>query len=527
MAFTFQINDDVEFNHDERLLKRADELKPRLNKQNIKPLRLVQLVPASSKLEGVGVEEAGSIDELNEQTFSRNGQVILDFGNHYVGRFKIGIEHVGSPQDAPLKLKIRFAEVPAELSYQASDYDGWLSKSWVQEELVHIDQLPVTLELPRRYAFRYVELTVVDTSPKWAVKFVKPSMVALSSAKVANLPQVVIKDTELKQIYDVSVKTLEDCMQEVFEDGPKRDRRLWLGDLRLQALANYATFDNQELVKRCLYLFGAMTAKDGRIVANVFTGAEYLPDDTFLFDYSLFFISTLADYYRHTGDQEAYRDLLPIAKKQMDLALQRVSDQGEYLEDSDYPVFIDWSNEFDKATSGQAVLTYALRQLIALLPEDDDDKKRYQEKLDQMVSFAREKLFDQDKGLYVSGPKREINVASQVWMVLAQVSVGDEAKQVMNTMVKELFPIRGIATPYMYHHVTEALLLSGLKGAGIKLMKEYWGKMISMGADTYWEAFEPEKPDYSPYGSPIVSSYCHAWSCTPAYLITKYLLPEE
>jgi hypothetical protein len=31
-------------------------------------------------------------------------------------------------------------------------------------------------------------------------------------------------------------------MQEVFEDGPKRDRRLWLGDLRLQALVNDVTF---------------------------------------------------------------------------------------------------------------------------------------------------------------------------------------------------------------------------------------------------------------------------------------------
>ena len=39
----------------------------------------------------------------------------------------------------------------------------------------------------------------------------------------------------------VSQRTLRDCMQTVFEDGPKRDRRLWLGDLRLQALANYAT----------------------------------------------------------------------------------------------------------------------------------------------------------------------------------------------------------------------------------------------------------------------------------------------
>ena len=29
----------------------------------------------------------------------------------------------------------------------------------------------------------------------------------------------------------------------------------------------------------------------------------------------------------------------------------------------------------------------------------------------------------------------------------------------------------------------------------------------------------PANPDESPYGSPIVNSYCHAWSCTPAYFL--------
>ena len=37
------------------------------------------------------------------------------------------------------------------------------------------------------------------------------------------------------------------------------------------------------------------------------------------------------------------------------------------------------------------------------------------------------------------------------------------------------------------------------------------------------EAFDPDQPEYSPYGSPIVNSYCHAWSCTPVYLLKKYV----
>ncbi len=109
-------------------------------------------------------------------------------------------------------------------------------------------------------------------------------------------------------------------------------------------------------------------------------------------------------------------------------------------------------------------------------------------------------------------------------MVLAHVMDDRLNKQIMQRTVDELFPVTGIATPYMYHHVTQALFEAGMKDEAIKLMKGYWGQMISLGADTYWEAFEPAKPDYSPYGSPILNSYCHAWSCTPVYLIQKYLI---
>jgi len=58
-------------------------------------------------------------------------------------------------------------------------------------------------------------------------------------------------------------------MQTVFEDGPKRDRRLLFGNLRFQAFTNYATFRNYDLVKRCLYLFAAFPREDGMVFACV------------------------------------------------------------------------------------------------------------------------------------------------------------------------------------------------------------------------------------------------------------------
>ena len=115
-----------------------------------------------------------------------------------------------------------------------------------------------------------MELKIIDTSPKWQAVFSNPVVTTETSADTSSFHPLVPKDEKLQRIYDVGLKTLADCMQDVFEDGPKRDRRLWLGDLRLQALTDYASFDNTDLVKRCLYLFAEMTTKEGKISANVF-----------------------------------------------------------------------------------------------------------------------------------------------------------------------------------------------------------------------------------------------------------------
>ena len=48
------------------------------------------------------------------------------------------------------------------------------------------------------------------------------------------------------------------------------------------------------------------------------------------------------------------------------------------------------------------------------------------------------------------------------------------------------------------------------------------GGMAQEGADTFWELYDPKDPGASPYGGTIVNSYCHAWSCAPAYFLRKF-----
>lgn len=232
MAFTFQINTDVEFIHDENLLKKAEENRPEIRTEEIAPVRIAEIVPDSTRLNGTAAKTSEKdISQLSSYGWKRDDRLILDFGDHRVGTFVIDIDQTGSPMDAPLYLRVKFAEVPAELEAESGDYNGWLSRSWIQEEFIHLDRLPARLSLPRRYSFRYVELKIIDTSPKWQAVFSNPVVTTETSADTSSFHPLVLKDEKLQRIYDVGLKTLADCMQDVFEDGPKRDRRLWLGDL--------------------------------------------------------------------------------------------------------------------------------------------------------------------------------------------------------------------------------------------------------------------------------------------------------
>jgi alpha-L-rhamnosidase len=74
-------------------------------------------------------------------------------------------------------------------------------------------------------------------------------------------------------------------------------------------------------------------------------------------------------------------------------------------------------------------------------------------------------------------------------------------------------------TPYLYHYVVEGLIAAGERGEALKLLKHYWGGMALAGADTFWEVYDPDNPLVTPYGDVHINSFCHAWSCTPSYLL--------
>ncbi len=452
---------------------------------------------------------------FEKKQLATGDSLVLDFGNHYVGYLTMELGFSGSHPDAPVWLKVQFAERLTELSEDVDTYQGWISKAWVQSEQLHVDVLPQEISLPRRYAFRYVKITVLDVSSKFRLIVKAAQCRAVSSADDGRLAEFA-GSPEDKKLDAIACRTLHNCMQRVFEDGPKRDRRLWIGDLRLQALANYETYRQNDLVKACLYLFAGSTLPDGHVSACIFLEPEIEADDTQMFDYSLFFIATLRDYLDATGDRQTAEELYPTALRQWELARAQF-DERNMVKDSDVLgwCFVDWNLMLNKQASAQAIYRYCARALMDLSQKLGVNCQQIEDDLKAKIQ-ACQFLYDQEKGVYISGADGQVSYASQIWMVLAGVCDGTvlDAAAAIPEAVQ-------MVTPYLYHHYVEALLQAGQKQRAMEVLRSYWGGMASQGADTFWELYNPENPDESPYGGTVVNSYCHAWSCAPAYFLRK------
>lgn len=520
MAITNSI-ENFEMIVNDAFVSKAQALIPHLVETPVTPVQLVSIVPEG---QDYTAKSQAPIEALQEMPLGASDAVCLDFGDHQVGYVSFRLTPVGSPPDAPVFLRLKFGEIPYEIAADSANYNGSIAKGWIQEEFLHVDVVPSTIRLPRRYAFRYMQMQVIDTSPKYKVVLSDVVCTSVSSADMSAVEPLHITDPDLVKMDRVSLKTMQDCMQLVFEDGPKRDRRLWIGDLRLQALTNYVTFHNNDLVKRCLYLFAGLAQNEGRVGACLFLEPQLQVDDTALFDYSLFFVSCLHDYYEATGDRETLEELFPVADRQIELAVRELDEDGVVKDRDTWWCFLDWADGLNKQAGAQAVLIYTLKQAkcMAQWLKDTAKVQMYDTMIKTTTKGALDHLWDEEKGFFVSGAQKQISWASQVWFALANVFDKEKNAQLLEHLMVVNPDIR-MVTPYMYHHFIDALMQNGRKEVALTYLRAYWGEMIRDGADTFFELYDPSNKYVSPYGDRMINSFCHAWSGTPSYFIRKYL----
>lgn len=529
LAATAAQADDVYASRRAEWLRIAQESTPALHHETVSPVAVVEAVKDAKAFQGWRYE--AKTGEKPQSLYSKNfkdvGAVTLDFGNHYVGRFSFSVKTLSRTLDAPLRLKFTFGELPAEINTPLDPWKGSLGRAWMQDEIVTLMRLDTMVTLPRRMAFRYVRIELLGASAGYDFAIDSVSLDATTSAGPLKTQLRPSCPERVRRINDVGVRTLRECMQTVYEDGPKRDQRLWIGDMYLESLANRYSFRQFGLTRHCLYAFAALAEDNGRLVANLFEHPQLHPQyGSYCLTYSLLFNSTLLEYLSDTGDTATARDLWPVARRQMEDALSYVGDDGVFNRDRHGKfvwLFFDWRAGLDENAPMQAATVFALQQTYELARKLGREKEvsLWPAMAKKMSRAAIRKYYDKRRGVFVSGKAGQVSVVSQVWMTKAGIVSGEKARRALLASLSDSTAVCP-GTPYATHYLIEAMLKAGMKEQARKYLVDYWGDMVDKGADTYWEAYDPKDEFISPYNFSPLNSACHAWSCTPIYFIHKY-----
>ena len=269
-------------------------------------------------------------------------------------------------------------------------------------------------------------------------------------------------------------------------------------------------------------MFAALAREDGSLSASLFEKPVLAPASDYIVDYDVLYGSIVLDYVKASGDTQAGHELWETIIGSSKTALAHLSERFAF--DStrgEAWKFLDWDESLDRDAGMHGVVIYSLKA-VNELAEILSKPPPFVLEVERMCSIAETQFYDPKLQVFVSGPERQVSWASQAWLSLAGVSTPDICKTALLNTMQDRNAIRPL-TPYLWHHMAEALCVVGAKEECITLIKGYWGSMLAAGADTFWEYFDPRDCRASPYGDVHNNSFCHAWSCTPAYLLRVLL----
>jgi hypothetical protein len=507
-------------------LRKAQEYVPVLSETIKRPKETVNIVKDNTAYQDWKVISGMPVQLVYKTSLKAQESFIIDFGEHLTGYFTFTVSPLNLTPDAPARIKFTFGEVPSEIMTPFDSYRNGLSRAWLQDEIVTVMTVPDTITIPRRLAFRYVKIELLH-APNYDFTVSEMSCKAVTSASSVPAPLPSATSQIIKDIDHVGLNTLKECMQTVYEDGPKRDQRLWIGDLYLEALANTYSFQKHDLTKRCLYLLAGLADESGFLNGTVFERPYPHPQaKQLLLDYALLYNVALKDYTETTNDYETANDLWKVAKKQLDIIDMYLQENGLMnfeKASKEWWIFIDWRNGLHREVALQGVSIYGLKQTyeLAKILGKEKELAHVPKMITKMTNSARKYFYNKKTGLFTGIENNQVSYHSQLWMIISGVPDKAEAQRALKALLNTENVVH-TGTPYAYHYHIQALVDCGMNREAKDALIEYWGGMVKKGADTFWEAYDPRNDLISPYGFFPMNSYCHAWSCTPVYFIRKY-----
>lgn len=346
-------------------------------------------------------------------------------------------------------------------------------------------------------------------------------------------------DELINKIWDVGAYTMDLTTREFFVDGIKRDRWTWSGDAIQSYLMNYyLRFDNACVRRTIRQLRG----KDP-VTAHVNT----------IMDYTFYWFKSITDYYLYTADIDFVREIYPRMQTMMDYVLSRTNAEGMAEGKPDDWIFVDWV-DFPMHKRGtlcfEQILLYKSLETMstcsALLRDNPlsnppqgsittqeyaDETDKYARLADALHKKLKPTFWNEELKAFMHAiedglTNTQITKFPNMFAIIYDCVTENDKQDIMKSVM--LNPkVENITTPYMRFYELEALCQMGMQQQVLNEIRSYWGGMITEGATSFWEKYNPQDKGIqhlAMYGRPYGKSLCHAWGASPVYLLGKYYL---
>ena len=332
-------------------------------------------------------------------------------------------------------------------------------------------------------------------------------------------------DPVLDRIWQVGVETLYPNMTDAYTDTPWRERGQWWGDAFVQDQINEIAFGDTGLLRRGLTLM-ADAFQAGRPKAMAPHGGG-----NYMLDYGMLWVQGLEEYAQRTGDDQLVRDLYPALQDLM-AYLEGQENAATGLLDLPYghwsvTALIDWAgsdSRYGQSTALNAFYYATLSDAAALADRVEDPARAtaWRQRAQQVRAQANALLFLPGQQRYVTtiyeGQSLPPTPHAQAWPLAYGLVPEAQVEGVSASLLDLLSPDPAVPNldSYGMYWLLRALGEAGRVPEALQIIKSYYGRMLDLGATSWWERFRSDLDYYS--------SLCHGWSGAPTWFLSTYVL---
>jgi hypothetical protein len=328
-----------------------------------------------------------------------------------------------------------------------------------------------------------------------------------------------------------------------FTDGPKRDKLVWPGDFAISVPGVFLSTDDAITVKLSLQqLFASQNTTTGAL--PWFAQPIYaFPDNNFLlfgrsvfsFNYHLFTLLGLNNYWIYTGDDEYLQNNWNRFKLALNYSLSFVDETGLANVTSSF----DWLREGMGGHNIEAnsILKHTLDVAVTLAYAVNDTAHvaTWTNASSAIVSAANTLLWDSTASLYKDNETTTLHPQDgNVWSIISGLAPANRSTAVSSALAARWGPYGAPApeagttvSPFITGFELQAHFLAGAPQRAIDLMRFMWSDFMlddpRMTNSTYIEGYDTSGAlHYPAYEDDARISHSHGWSSGPVLALSTF-----